>query len=130
MRRSGSPIGGLLVLRGPGGLGEEQRMAVIDTREVPLNQKRPGWRGRLIHAATMTFAHWDFDAGADIHEHQHEQEEVWHVIDGELAISIAGETSRVGPGFVAIVPPMTPHSVRALSAGRAIVADHPTRPDF
>ena len=41
----------------------------------------PGWSGRFLHSATMTFAHYDIAAGAaPLHEHQHEQEEVWHIV--------------------------------------------------
>ena len=105
-------------------------MPVIDTAKLVVLEKRPGWRGRLMHSANMTFAHWEFDAGSDIHEHHHEQEEVWHVVEGELEITIAGEQCVAGPGMVAIVPPDTPHSVKALSDGKAIVADFPLRRDF
>lgn len=105
-------------------------MPVVNTQDIAINERRPGWRGRLIHSASMTFAHWRFEAGADIHEHHHEQEEVWHVIEGELEVTIGGERHVAGPGFVAIVPPMTPHSVVARTGGYAIVADHPARPDF
>jgi quercetin dioxygenase-like cupin family protein len=103
---------------------------IINTADLTVLEKRPGWRGRLIHSATMTFAHWDFDAGADIHVHSHEQEEVWHVLEGELEVTIGSETHVAGPGVVAIVPPHTLHSVKALTAGKAIVADFPVRPDF
>ena len=75
----------------------------------------------------MTFGHNDFDAGAVIHTHNHEQEEVWHVVDGELEVTIAGATMRTGPGCVAIVPPDTAHEVRALTNGKAIVVDYPLR---
>ncbi len=105
-------------------------MPLIDTRELPVNERRPGWRGRIIHADSMTFAHWDFAAGSTIHEHGHEQEEVWHILEGELELTIDGTTAVAGPGMVAIVPPHTPHAVRALTDGKAIVADHPSRPDF
>jgi quercetin dioxygenase-like cupin family protein len=77
----------------------------------------------------MTFAHYEFDAGSTIHEHHHEQEEVWNVIEGELELTIGGVVQRAGPGLVAIVPPNTPHSVRALSDGRAMIVDHPLRFD-
>jgi len=105
-------------------------MPVVDTRELTLRDKLPGWRGRIFHSATMTFAHWDFDAGSSIHEHLHPQEEVWHVLEGELEVTIGGAAHRAGPGMVAIVPPNTPHSVKALSNGKAIVADQPVRSDF
>ena len=105
-------------------------MPIIDTHKLPVLDKRPGWRGRLFHSPSMTFAHWDFDAGSTIHEHFHEQEEVWHVLEGELEVTIDGAAHVAGPGMVAIVPAETPHSVRAISNGKAIVVDYPLRADF
>jgi uncharacterized cupin superfamily protein len=75
----------------------------------------------------MTYGYYSVEAGASIHEHSHSNEEVWHVIEGELEVSIGGQTQIAGPGFVAIVPPDTLHSVRALTDGRAIVVDYPLR---
>jgi quercetin dioxygenase-like cupin family protein len=95
-----------------------------------LREKRPGWKGAIFSSDKMTFAHWHFAAGASIHEHNHEQEEVWHIVEGELEVTIAGETKRAGPGMVAIVPPNTMHSVKALTSGKAIVADYPLRSEF
>jgi quercetin dioxygenase-like cupin family protein len=78
----------------------------------------------------MTFAHWDFAAGSTINEHRHAQEEVWHVIEGELELTIGGESARAGPGMVAVIPADTPHAVAALTDGKAIVVDHPLREGF
>jgi quercetin dioxygenase-like cupin family protein len=105
-------------------------MPFIDTAKLDVLEKRPGWRGRLFHSANMTFAHWDFAKGSSIHRHDHEQEEVWHVIEGELEVTIGGVTRRAGPGMVAIVPAGTAHSVVALSDGKAIVCDYPLREGF
>jgi mannose-6-phosphate isomerase-like protein (cupin superfamily) len=89
----------------------------------------PGWSGRFLHSANMTFAHYDIAAdAAPLHEHHHEQEEVWHVVDGEIALTIDGEEQVLTAGCVAVVPPDTPHSVRPLAAARAIIADYPLRP--
>jgi quercetin dioxygenase-like cupin family protein len=90
----------------------------------------PGWKGRYFHTASMTFAHYDFAAGSSIHAHQHPEEEVYEVIDGELEVTIDGISQIAKPGVVAIVPGNARHSVRALSDGRLIVVDHPSRPDF
>jgi quercetin dioxygenase-like cupin family protein len=57
----------------------------------------------------------------------HPQEEVWQIIEGELEITIDGVAHLAGPGFVAIVPQDTLHSVRAISGGKAIVVDYPLR---
>ncbi len=77
----------------------------------------------------MTFAHYEFRRGASIHEHFHEQEEVYEVIEGELEISIDGVAQIARPGLVAIVPGNARHSIRALTDGRAIIVDCPRRPD-
>jgi quercetin dioxygenase-like cupin family protein len=99
----------------------------IDTAKLPVVERRPGWHGRYFDSRSMTFGHYAFDAGATIHGHSHEQEEVWHVIEGELEVTVAGVTQKVGPGFVAIVPPDTKHEVRAITNGKAIVVDYPLR---
>jgi len=70
----------------------------------------------------MTFAHYEIGAGAaPLHE---------HVVAGEVALSIAGEEQVLTAGCVAVVPPGTPHSVRPLGPCRAVIADHPLRPNL
>lgn len=100
-------------------------MTFIDTNKLPVVERLPGWRGRYFDSLSMTFAHYEFDAGSSIHEHFHPQEEVWEIIEGELEITIGGATQRAGPGFVGIVPPNTLHAVKAISCGRVIVVDYP-----
>jgi quercetin dioxygenase-like cupin family protein len=102
-------------------------MTFIDTSKLPPVERKPGWRGRYFNSPSMTFAHYEFDGGSSIHEHFHPEEEVWQIIEGELEITIGGITQRVGPGSVGIVPSNVPHSVRAVSTGRAIIVDHPLR---
>ena len=55
-------------------------MPFVDTNALAQHERRPGWLGRYFHSPSLTFAHWDFTAGSDIHEHRHPQEEVWEVI--------------------------------------------------
>jgi quercetin dioxygenase-like cupin family protein len=105
-------------------------MAFVDTTELPVIERKPGWHGRYFNSPSMTFGHYEFDAGAAIPRHNHSQEEVWHIIEGELEITIGTETRIAGPGFVGIVPSGTLHAVRAVSAGKAIVVDYPVREGF
>ena len=102
-------------------------MRVIDPDDLPVRERLPGWRGRHFDSEHMTFGHWEFDAGASIHEHSHPQEEVWHVVSGELEVTVAGETALLRPGMSAVVPPDARHSVRALTTGTALAVDHPVR---
>jgi quercetin dioxygenase-like cupin family protein len=104
-------------------------MPIVDTAQLKVIERLPGWRGRMFNSPSMTFVHYEFDAGSSIHEHLHAQEEVWNVIAGELEVTVDGVAQVVRPGMAAIAPPNTRHSVRALSDGRAIVVDTPLRWD-
>jgi quercetin dioxygenase-like cupin family protein len=102
-------------------------MALIDTSMLPVIERLPGWRGRYFNSPNMTFAHYELDARATIHEHSHPEEEVYEVIEGELEITVAGVVERVRPGIVSVVLPNTRHFVRAITNGKLIVIDHPLR---
>jgi quercetin dioxygenase-like cupin family protein len=105
-------------------------MPFIDTRNLEVIERLPGWHGRYFHSPSMTFAHYDFVRGASIHEHFHPQEEVYNVIEGELEVTIDGVTQTAKSGVVAIVPSNVRHSVKALTDGRAIIVDYPVRREF
>jgi len=105
-------------------------MPFVDTSSLRVIERLPGWHGRYFHSPSMTFAHYEFTRGASIHEHFHEQEEVYEVVEGELQITIDGETQTVKPGLIAVVPSNARHSVKALTDGKAIIVDHPKRPEF
>lgn len=102
-------------------------MPFIDSKNIAPKEPLPGWAGRFFNSESMTFGYYDVLAGATIHPHAHANEEVWHVIEGELEVTIADEIRVAGPGCIALVPPNTTHTVRALTAGRAIVVDQPRR---
>jgi len=105
-------------------------MPFLDTSTLPVIERLPGWKGRYFHSPSMTFAHYDFICGSSIHEHFHPQEEVYEVIEGELEVTIDGVAKIARAGVVAIVPGNVRHSVKALTDGRAIIVDHPARPEF
>jgi quercetin dioxygenase-like cupin family protein len=105
-------------------------MPFVDTRNLNVTERLPGWHGRYFHSANMTFAHYDFSRGASIHEHFHPEEEVYEVIDGELEVTIDGVAQIARSGIVAIVPANARHSIKALTDGRAIIVDYPLRRDF
>lgn len=102
-------------------------MPIIDTEQLRAREIRPGWSGRFVHSDHLTLAYYVVGAGASIHEHSHPEEEVWNVVEGELEMTIGGETKIVGPGWVGVVPADTPHSIRVLAASRVIIVDHPAR---
>src|SRR6266853_6948221 len=105
-------------------------MPFVDTSNLRVIERLPGWHGRYFHSPSMTFAYYAFTLGASIHEHFHSQEEVYEVIEGELEVTIDGVAQIARAGLVAIVPGNVRHSVKALTDGRVIIVDHPARPDF
>ena len=104
-----------------------RQMTLLNTKSITPKQPLPGWPGRFFNSETMIFGYYDTVADADLHEHAHPNEETWHVIEGELQVTIDGVAEIAGPGCVAIVPPNSLHSVKVLKAGRVIVVDHPRR---
>jgi quercetin dioxygenase-like cupin family protein len=88
-------------------------MPFIDTTALSVREPLPGWRGRFFDSASMTFGYYEVESGAAIHPHEHSNEEVWHVIEGELEVTIDGVTQVAGPGSAAVVPPDTTHAVKA-----------------
>ena len=102
-------------------------MPFVDSTGLSTRERLPGWTSRVFQSDNMTFAYYTVEAGAWIHEHSHPNDEVWNVLDGQLEITIAGETQVAGPGCAAVVPPDVVHSLKALTAVRAIVVDHPRR---
>jgi len=75
----------------------------------------------------MTFAYYEIDAGAALHPHSHPNEEVWHVIEGELDLRLGAETRCVRAGSAVIIPAGTTHAAAVKHWCRAIVVDHPSR---
>ena len=109
---------------------KEIEIAFIDPSKMKTGEPLPGWKGRFWRSDAMSFSHYDVATGCSIHEHHHPNEEVWVIIEGRFEVTIGSETQVAGPGFVAVVPPDVPHSVRVLEGGRALVANHPIRHDL
>lgn len=105
-------------------------MSFIDLADRPTKEPVPGYHVRFVHSDTMTMAYWTIEAGAPIPEHQHPHEQVATIIDGEFELTVGGETRRLGPNEVAVIPSNVPHSGRAITECRMIDAFHPVREDY
>jgi len=103
-------------------------MGLVRAEDMIVRWPLHGWTGRSFHSATMTFTHWDIAADAvPLYEHHHPHEEVWHVVEGEIALTIAGVEKIVRAGMAAVVPSDTLHSATPCGPCKAIVADWPLR---
>ena len=56
----------------------------------------------------MTFAWWTIDEGAEVPEHSHPHEQVVNMLDGTLALTVAGAEHVLHPGDVVAIPARRP----------------------
>ena len=107
-----------------------ETMPFIELNDQPVREIFPGFQVHFVHSAHMTFAHWTIKAGARLPDHAHPHEQVVNMIEGEFELTIAGETHRLGPASVAIIPSNSVHSGRAITDCRIIDAFYPIREDY
>lgn len=85
---------------------------------------------RFISTSNITVAFNILKKGAAVPLHEHIHETIDYVQEGELEMTVAGETMLMQAGMVARVPGNTPHSARAVSDCRVINIFYPVRDDF
>jgi len=102
-------------------------MPIVVADDLTVGEPLPGWHDRYFRSENMSFEYYDVDEGSSIHEHSHDEEEVWHVVEGTVEISLNGEPAIVSGGNAAVVPSNTTHSVVALTNAKVIIANHPVR---
>jgi len=56
-----------------------------------------------------------FDAGQELSEHTAPYDALVHVLDGEAAITVAGQPHRVCAGETILLPAHQPHALKAVS---------------
>ena len=105
-------------------------MGFIKLDQLPELQIAQGIHGRAVTADCVTVLHAKLEAGVLLPEHAHHNEQVVNVIEGELELTVDGETYSLVPGTSMILEPNVPHSARAVTDCRVIDVFHPVRKDF
>src|SRR5262245_3692355 len=105
-------------------------MGFIRISEVQEREIVPGFKGRFIHSEHMTVAYWRIKAGATIPLHNHVHEMIVNVIEGELELTIAGETKKMSAGMAAIIPSNVPHTAKGITDCFVIDMFSPVREDY
>jgi len=105
-------------------------MPFIDLDQIKAKEIVPGYRAVFVHSDSMTLAYWTVEAGADLPEHSHPQEQVANVLEGTFELTIAGETSRLGPGTVAVIPSNAVHAGTAITDCHILDVFHTVREEY
>jgi len=105
-------------------------MQLVDLNQTNELTLGDGVFARIVTGGNITIAHIRFKAGAVVPEHQHTNEQIVNVIDGELELTVQGKAYTLTPGQVMVLEPNIPHAARAVTACRVLDAFHPVREDF
>ena len=92
-----------------------------DLHTIPPQQRAEGYLARAVHGERLTLAVVEVDAGAELPEHHHDNEQVGMVIEGSVIFRIADETRTLGPGGIWRIPSGSPHTVTGGEAGAVII---------
>lgn len=102
----------------------------FDWHSIVPRTMAPGFHGRFIHSASMTFALWEIDAGAMLPEHSHQHEQVTQLLSGAFELMVDGITHPLSEGQVLVIPSHAIHSGRALTACKILDIFTPVREDY
>jgi quercetin dioxygenase-like cupin family protein len=105
-------------------------MQYLELGQITERELVPGFCVRLVHTDHLTLAFWSVEQGAVLPQHAHPHEQVTTLQEGQLELTVEGETKTLLPGSVVIIPPNVPHNGRAITGCRIIDAFYPPRDDY
>ena len=105
--------------------------AFDDLDAIPPQLLAGGYLARAVHGERLTLAVVEVEPGAELPEHQHDNEQLGMCLSGSLVFRVADESRELGPGDTWSIPGNVPHEVRVGPEG-AVVIDVfvPTRDDW
>jgi quercetin dioxygenase-like cupin family protein len=89
---------------------------------LPADEPYPGVVRRSFSSRHATVANYVFSPGARFPLHSHSQEQITLVEEGEVTMTMEGESRRLVAGEWSVVAPHVEHGVRAGREGARIVA--------
>lgn len=105
-------------------------MPFVQLSDIEEKEIVPGFHGRFVHSENMTSAYWRIEKGAILPEHAHPHEQVSTVMEGQLELTLEGETRLLDTGTVAVIPPNVKHAGRAVTACRVVDVFYPIREEY
>lgn len=98
--------------------------------DIPSKQLAPGIVGKYTHGQACTLGYVFIAAGSVLPGHQHVHEQITLVLEGELEMSIGGETMLLTGGTSQVIPSNTIHSAIAKTDCKVIDVFAPARDDY
>jgi len=105
-------------------------MAFINENDLKQSEIAAGFLARFIHTEGVTIAYVNIKSGSFLPEHSHLQDQITHVLEGKLELTVGGETQVAEAGQIVVIPSNIKHSAIALSACKVIDVFNPVREDY
>jgi quercetin dioxygenase-like cupin family protein len=97
---------------------------------IPVKKIIEGIEGRYVHGDQTTFGLVEVKKGSILPAHHHHHEQITFVLEGELEMTIGGETMTLKPGCFHVIPSNVPHSAVAHMDCKLIDVFSPAREDY
>lgn len=97
-----------------------------------LNPKKltRGITGYYAHGDKLTFGYVELKIGSSVPMHQHINEQITYVLEGQLDMVIGEKSCSLTAGMYHVIPSNTPHSAIAITDCKVIDAFSPVREDY
>ena len=99
-------------------------------KNIPAKELAPGITGYYAHGENLTFGYVELKAGSSVPLHQHPQEQITYIIEGQLDMIIGEMACTLGPGMYHVIASNEPHSAIAKTDCKVIDAFSPLRADY
>ena len=99
-------------------------------KDIPVRHVMNGIDGHYAHGAQTTFGWVMISSGTKMPAHSHPHEQVTFIVEGELEMTIGGETKLLKQGMYEVIPGNTPHSANAYVDCIAIDVFWPVREEY
>lgn len=114
-------------------MGESTGAKVVRWDDVPREQLNESLARKVISGERIMLAHVYLDKGSVVPMHQHENEQLTYILEGELKFWIGSEGSEpvfVKAGEVLMIPPNVPHKAEAIEDTLDVDIFSPPRQDW
>ncbi|HSU28004.1 MAG TPA: cupin domain-containing protein [Chitinophagaceae bacterium] len=101
-----------------------------DIKKIKPKLLAEGITGYYVHGDAMTVGYVELLEGSSIPMHQHVQEQITYIIEGQLDMIIDGKECILKSGYYHVIPANTPHSAIARTFCKVIDAFSPVREDY
>lgn len=97
---------------------------------IPSKETFPGFVGKFVHSASMTFAYWQIKKYSALPEHAHVHEQVVNMLEGEFELIVDGQFHRLSAGMIYTIPSNAKHAGRAITDCKILDVFSPVREDY